>query len=513
MLSCGGGGGGGHLYNSSTDGSHNGGGAGGWNGSGSYTSTNGTYSNLSSDSLFQVFPSFFQAIDHIDISMSVNGSQVEGLTGLTASTKKDVLPELHPDDVVNGTITIYLADGSTRTGRLASTTLSQNTRLVFIMEYRYLLKDSAGIYADIAGTYTSAAGINVSAVTWTKPNPAAAGTVLPIEKWQTNNGIPFAPGGIIRGVSGDIILTAIYGTGSHPAPVDLSISGEDTVEAGSTLDLSAVITDVPAGVSVSYSWTSSDTAMATVTAGAANPATAVVTGVSAGSITITLQAALSDGRTVSNTKDITVTVAPVTGVPIGELDTYLANLPANTAANPYRIEVTGLTTASDVRHLLSPALQNNSTKYVDLSATTLPVINTNNVLYNCTNLVVAPVIPEGSTYLDCCFAGCTSLVTAPVIPSSVTNMSMCFSGCTSLVTAPVIPASVTYMRDCFRNCINLSGTITINITSCSNWGSCFANLDASKIDMIVVPDPTVQAEVQNEMGSNSALRAKVVVAP
>ena len=353
MLSCGGGSGGGHLYNSSTDGYHNGGGAGGWNGSGSSnfldssdtayitwgvnttgnTSTNGTYSNLSSDSLFQVFPSFFQAIDHIDISMSVNGSQVEGLTGLTASAKKDVLPELHPDDVVNGTITIYLADGSTRTGRLASTTLSQNTRLVFIMEYRYLLKDSAGIYADIAGTYTSAAGINVSGVTWTKPNPAAAGTVLPIEKWQTNNGIPFAPGGIIRGVSGDIILTAIYGTGSlpvntntgsnttiienNPAPVSLNISGDDIVEAGSTLDLSAVITDVPAGVSVSYSWTSSDTAIATVTAGAANPATAVVTGVSEGSITITLQAALSDGRTVDATKDITVAAAGSIPVPEG----------------------------------------------------------------------------------------------------------------------------------------------------------------------------------------------------
>ena len=90
----------------------------------------------------------------------------------------------------------------------------------------------------------------------------------------------------------------------------MSISGPDSVTYGSTLNLTATITGVPAGVSISYNWTSSDTAKATVTANAANSATAVVTGVTTGSVTITVQAVLSDGRTINTTKDITVT-API----------------------------------------------------------------------------------------------------------------------------------------------------------------------------------------------------------
>ena len=77
----------------------------------------------------------------------------------------------------------------------------------------------------------------------------------------------------------------------------VSITGDSTVAAGSTVSLTA--TTVPADASVI--WSSSDSAVATVNA------SGVVTGVAAGTVTITARLAV-DGS-VSDTKTITVTAA------------------------------------------------------------------------------------------------------------------------------------------------------------------------------------------------------------
>ncbi len=88
VLSCGGGGGGGSgmVAFQSEPQMHNGGDAGGWAGTGG-----GSFSSGSSDGLlFEAFPPFFSPIDHIDMSLMVNGSPME-LTGLNESTPSDVL--------------------------------------------------------------------------------------------------------------------------------------------------------------------------------------------------------------------------------------------------------------------------------------------------------------------------------------------------------------------------------------------------------------------------------------
>ncbi|MBR3812994.1 MAG: hypothetical protein IKK38_03895, partial [Spirochaetaceae bacterium] len=101
LSACGGGGGGGGVSftKTSKDAVHNGGDSGGW-GKGIETTTGSSSSSLGrlpqeeldEDLLFSAFPTFFSPIDHIDITLYINDTLVEGLTGLNASTKKEVIP-------------------------------------------------------------------------------------------------------------------------------------------------------------------------------------------------------------------------------------------------------------------------------------------------------------------------------------------------------------------------------------------------------------------------------------
>lgn len=226
------------------------------------------------------------------------------------------------NDNVSGQITVSFTVAGETTPRTARVTKSGDG---YKLDHQYKATFITNSGTTVIFYYISD-GINLASMTTTG-----------ITGWQGSNGVLYT-GSRISGLKTDIILTAVY-SGSpatvSPAAVSLSISGESTFEAGSTLDLSAVITDVPAGVSVSYSWTSSDTSIATVTAGAANPATAVVTGVSAGSVTITVQASLSDGRTVNTTKDITVAAAGSLPVPAGMVYVAGGTSGSNTIPNLY----------------------------------------------------------------------------------------------------------------------------------------------------------------------------------
>ncbi|MBO4440111.1 MAG: leucine-rich repeat domain-containing protein [Spirochaetaceae bacterium] len=202
-VSCGGGGGGGGGAVSFQDSGakyHNGGGNSGWgNGGGGFSSSG------SDDLLFETIPSFFSPIDHIDITLTVNGSTVE-LNGLDISAKKDVLG-VSNGDKVSGTAVITLADGSTRDATLAQTTIGISNKLSFAVTYKYILQDDAGTAADVEGTYTTAGGIDVSGVTWTRTSGA---NVDSVECWRSASGTSYAAGGIISGISGDVVLTALY---------------------------------------------------------------------------------------------------------------------------------------------------------------------------------------------------------------------------------------------------------------------------------------------------------------
>ncbi|MDD3486648.1 MAG: S8 family serine peptidase, partial [Atopobiaceae bacterium] len=109
-----------------------------------------------------------------------------------------------------------------------------------------------------------------------------------------------------------------YGEVDADAAVQSSviISGDDGVLLGSTLALGASTTK---GTPTSWSWSSDDTAVASV------GSTGVVTGSRAGTANITATATLSDGSTVSGTRSVTVIDASITGVSLvgkGSSTTY-----------------------------------------------------------------------------------------------------------------------------------------------------------------------------------------------
>ncbi len=213
-VSCGGGGGGGAVsFQGSGAKYHNGGGNSGW-GSGNQTGGgfggSGFSSSSSSDGLlFETVPSFFYPIDHIDVSLDINGSPAE-FPGLTTSATKDVLG-LSNGDEISGTLLITLSDGSTRNATLSPTTIGIDTKLSFAVTYNYILVDGAGTQAEVNGTYTSSGGIDVTGITWTiGGGPGGAMAPTSIGDWQAENGSVYPPGGIISGLTGDVKLTARY---------------------------------------------------------------------------------------------------------------------------------------------------------------------------------------------------------------------------------------------------------------------------------------------------------------
>lgn len=204
VLSCGGGGGGGGsvVAFNDTSGYHNGGDAGGWGSTGG-----GSFSSGSSDGLlFEAFPPFFSPIDHIDMSLMVNGSPME-LTGLNESTPSDVL-DVSNGDQISGTAVITLADGTTRNATLSTTTIGLTNKLALVVTYQYELVDGAGNESSISGEYTSSGGINVMDISWT--SSAVGGTF--ISGWKSDSGVTYPAGGTITGLKGDVRLTSMYGS-------------------------------------------------------------------------------------------------------------------------------------------------------------------------------------------------------------------------------------------------------------------------------------------------------------
>lgn len=80
----------------------------------------------------------------------------------------------------------------------------------------------------------------------------------------------------------------------------------------------------------------------------------------------------------------------------------------------------------------------------------------NETFKNCTNLTVAPAIPNSITSMDDTFAGCTALtdVSKVVIPSTALYLERCFYNCTSLTTLPNMTMATNMMdiSSLFRNC-------------------------------------------------------------
>lgn len=136
----------------------------------------------------------------------------------------------------------------------------------------------------------------------------------------------------------------------------------------------------------------------------------------------------------------------------------------------YRYNTDGSVKVIDITLDYDPEEPIKSTFEID--GVSYQVTNMSGCFYACSNLTVAPNIPETVTDMSGCFYGCSSLTQAPVIPSGVTDLSTCFYNCSSLTTSPVIPNTVTDMSGCFYGCYNLT-TSPVIPNSVISINSCF----------------------------------------
>ena len=163
---------------------------------------------------------------------------------------------------------------------------------------------------------------------------------------------------------------------------------------------------------------------------------------------------------------------------ITDLSNELSALSATPLATPFNIKVTGLTPddvrTSGITGSLGNILKRNSSKYVDLRETVLPVVNTlDTSFHECRNLVYAPQIPEGVTELYRTFMTCQRLVETPNIPNSVTKMDRTFMGCSKLTTIKNLPTNLTLLNSTFYGCTLLTEIPEIS-ESIETFSECFS---------------------------------------
>ncbi len=464
--SCGGGGGGGAVsFQGSGSKYHNGGGNSGW-GSGNQTGGgfggSGFSSSSSSDGLlFETVPSFFYPIDHIDVSLDINGSPAE-FPGLTTSATKDVLG-LSNGDEVSGTLVITLTDGTTRNATLSPTTIGIDTKLSFAVTYNYILVDGAGTQPDVNGTYTSSGGIDVTGITWTiGGGPGGAMALTSIGDWQAENGSVYPPGGIISGLTGDVRLTARYLLSVTPSGdttiyrygnTSLARSASFTISGGSgpywaessTPAVLASVTDSTLEVSVSsiYGSTLGQTVSGTATATGAEITVTVHDDASAfKEVQVHLVDCVYNNNGLklntanTTTASVTSIIIPTEGIVNGvQLDDYIANdaftgnstlqtltlpnsittIQSGTFNNTTPASSTGAFSGSNIQTLNAAGLTlvneaaftNSQIATIDLSSVTKIG---RGAFANCTNLTSVDLshIASGNFY-EYAFSGCTGL--------------------------------------------------------------------------------------------------------
>lgn len=75
--------------------------------------------------------------------------------------------------------------------------------------------------------------------------------------------------------------------------------------------------------------------------------------------------------------------------------------------------------------------------------------------YNCSDLKIAPKIPESIKDMSVAFYKCNNLIIAPAIPDSVSKLSYTFALCTKLESMPEIGDNVKNFNGAFQTCSSL----------------------------------------------------------
>lgn len=180
---------------------HNGGDAGGW-GTGNQT---GTGFNPQGQGIEEaeagLLISQMAALDNITtvrIELTINGVPQPAIIA-DATTTKDVLPRIGPNDTVSGTAYINLSNGPTRVAQLEETHVELGKALPFKVPYYYRCVNSSGTEIVPSTEYFSRDGINLS--DHTTENMAG---------WLCTNDGTMHNGSYVSGVRGDITLTPVY---------------------------------------------------------------------------------------------------------------------------------------------------------------------------------------------------------------------------------------------------------------------------------------------------------------
>lgn len=516
--SCGGGGGGATLYNPENSPPRNEGINHNWGAGSSGTTTGFTVGSGSSETLFSAFPSFFSPIDHIDISLSINGGAPITLTGLNASSTRDALPALSIGDVVTGTATITLQDGSTRPAVLSAMTVGSGTELRFAVQYKYVLQISSNSgLPHVNGTYYSATGINIidaGAGSWTAP-----GTGTPVSYWEADNGARYA-GNVLSGFLGDITLTAKFAFGcttpnnatiyrycmdSTDTPVTASFSlsggtGPYTVSCSSNV-LSGTASGSTVNISIDSSFTGT---LSNSFSAAGEPVTVTVTDDSTNeTTTCTINVVDCVGDTYGI--ELNPALSSVTGLTLdlpsdGKINGSVASTSIRANAFTNCTSITSLTLPSTVNTISTPsgvggvpgsgtvttpgafgnssittftapglrtigqgAFGQSQISSIDLSQVTSVG---NYAFYGCPNLASIDLSGLTTSLGQCAFADCTSLSSVTWWTSNAVTSIPRYAFYNTGLTSLNVPSSVQTIGDyAFENCANLTSVDLANVTS------------------------------------------------
>lgn len=105
----------------------------------------------------------------------------------------------------------------------------------------------------------------------------------------------------------------------------------------------------------------------------------------------------------------------------------------------------------------------NSCKNLEIPPVLPPKLqNMYGLFYNCNALKYAPDFPETVTNMGQSFVFCKKIESFPKLPNNVVNLNGAFAHNPSLKTAPNIPVSVETLEETFIDCPNLEGTIVID---------------------------------------------------
>jgi hypothetical protein len=227
---------------------------------------------------------------------------------------------------------------------------------------------------------------------------------------------------------------AVTGVSLNKAMLSLTV--------GDTEILIAIV--VPANATnKAVTWSSSNTAVATVTSG-------LVTTISDGSSTITVTT--TDGK-----KTATCNVSVSTPITPATLESYLVTLPVNSISSPHNIalKVSSIEELSTIRL----ALLRVSDKYVNLDLTGSTVTSIGYTFSFCTS-IVSITIPNSVTSIGAgSFNQCSNLASV-FIPDSVTSIGAgSFSQCSNLASVFIPDSVVSIGANAFDN----SGLVSITI--------------------------------------------------